>query len=384
MSDDSDLERSEPASQRRLESAREEGDVPRSRELVTCVVLLTAGGFFWFAGAHIASQLQLALQEGLQFSTQDLSNPTHWMLSVLAKASSAFGVLIPFLCVMAIAITLASLLTGGWLLSAEAMQFNVSRLNPLRGLANMFSLHSLIELAKSLAKTILVGGVAAWVVWHQKEAIVLLAGSFVQKASQDASILLLQSFIWVASSLILIALFDVPYQFWHHAKRLRMTRDELRREMIEAEGHPQLRARIRAQRAQMARRRMMEKIPTADVVVTNPTHYSVALKYDEQSMRAPRVVAKGLGEVALKIRERAQEHSVPLLEAPPLARALYHHTELDDEIPSPLYKAVAELLAYILQLRQFQKQGGDTPVLPSEWDIPEDWDKEKGLNTHVE
>jgi flagellar biosynthesis protein FlhB len=182
--------------------------------------------------------------------------------------------------------------------------------------------------------------------------------------------LLLTAFISIVSSLVVIALMDAPYQMWHYANKLKMTREEVRQEAKESDGDPHVKAKIRQLQREMAKRRMMSEVPTADVVVTNPTHYAVALKYTDGKMRAPTVVAKGADEVAAKIRELAAEHNVPLLEAPPLARALYSHAELGDEIPEGLYTAVAEVLAYVFQLRAYKTNGGSCPEIPADLEVP--------------
>ena len=186
--------------------------------------------------------------------------------------------------------------------------------------------------------------------------------------------LLGMSLLAIVGSMILIVAIDVPFQLWDHGRGLRMTREELRQEAKETEGNPQIKARIRSLQREAARRRMMSEIPKADVVVTNPAHYAVALRYQGDAMRAPRVVAKGAHLLAARIRELAAEHRVPILEAPPLARALYHHTDLDDEIPETLYTAVAEVLAYVFQLRRYREYGGTMPQPPGEVAIPEGLD----------
>jgi flagellar biosynthetic protein FlhB len=192
--------------------------------------------------------------------------------------------------------------------------------------------------------------------------------------------LLLVGFISIVCALVVIALIDVPYVLWHYSNKLKMTREEVRQEAKESEGDPHVKGRIRQMQREMARRRMMSEVPGADVVVTNPTHYAVALKYAEGKNRAPVVVAKGADEVAAKIREIAAEHKVALLEAPPLARALYKHTELGDEIPAALYTAVAEVLAYVFQLRAYGKQGGVRPSVPTELDVPAELDPLNALS----
>jgi flagellar biosynthetic protein FlhB len=238
----------------------------------------------------------------------------------------------------------------------------------------MFSVRSVVELGKAIAKAALIGGVATWLMWHNKEALIALATESAQAGVEHAGRLIAICFVTMIGGMGLIAAVDVPFQIWDYRRKLRMTREELRQEAKETEGDPQIKARVRSVQREMARRRMMAEVPNADVVVTNPAHYAVALKYRDGSMRAPVVVAKGADLVAARIREIAGEHRVPLLEAPPLARALYAHTELGAEIPEALYRGVAEVLAYVFQLRHYRQHGGAEPQAPHEIHVPADLD----------
>lgn len=374
MAEDSDLEKTEPASQRRLEQAREEGDVPRSRELATCTVLLAAGAGLWISGDTMVRQLNQLLASGMAF---DRAQVFDFNLLLTRLGNDLVDVMIAFapLAGILLLVALASpALIGGWLFSSKALQPNFGRLNPLKGLGNMVSKHALVELIKAIAKAGLVGLVSWMVISRQIEPMLGLAVEPVKTGSAHLANLLLVGFIVIVCSLAAIALIDAPYQMWHYANKLKMTREEVRQEAKEAEGDPHVKARIRQLQREMAKRRMMTEIPKADVVVTNPTHFAVALKYTEGKMRAPTVIAKGADDVAAKIREIAAEHNVPLLEAPPLARALYKHTDLGDEIPATLYTAVAEVLAYVFQLRAYKANGGFQPQVPSEIAVPPEMD----------
>ena len=370
MAEDSELEKTEPASPRRLEKARADGDVPRSRELATFTVLLAAGGGIWFSGDKLIRQLESTLVSGLTFERALAFDAS----ALFARIGASLGdLLIAFapLALLLILVALASpILIGGWLFSGKALQPNFSRMNPLKGLGNLVSANAAVEFAKAIAKTVLVGVVAWFVIWHQKEAVLALSVEPLQESSAHLASLLWFSFLAISGALGLIVLIDAPYQVWHYANKLKMTREEVRQEAKESDGDPQIKAKIRAQQREMARRRMMSEVPTADVVVTNPTHYAVALKYADGAMRAPKVVAKGADEVAAKIRELAGENNVPTLEAPALARALYRHAELGDEIPEALYTAVAEVLAYVFQLRAYRQHGGAAPQAPGKLDVP--------------
>jgi flagellar biosynthesis protein FlhB len=370
MAEDSDLERTEPASPRRLEQAREEGDVPRSRELATCTILLGAGLGIWFLGDGMVRRLSHLLERGMSFDRDqvfDFNLLLARLAGDLAEVITTFAPLALLLLVIALA---SPMLIGGWLLSPKALQPNFSRLNPLNGLGNMVSMRALVELLKAIGKTLVVGAVAWLVVSRQIDSMLVLVAEPLKEGTSHLGRLLLTSFLTICGALAVIALIDAPYQMWQYANKLKMTREELRQEAKEAEGDPHVKARIRQMQREMARRRMMAEVPKADVVVTNPTHFAVALKYAEGKMGAPTVIAKGADEVAAKIREIAAENNVPLLEAPPLARALYKHTELGEQIPEALYTAVAEVLAYVFQLRTYKQHGGVAPQQPRELDVP--------------
>ncbi|HEX7641014.1 MAG TPA: flagellar biosynthesis protein FlhB [Burkholderiaceae bacterium] len=374
MAEDSDQERTEAPSARRLEQAREDGDVPRSRELSTCTVLLAAGLGMWFIGGGVVQQIDALLSSVLSLDREAAFDPN----LLFARIGGHLGGLLisaaPFAVLLMIAAIAAPLFIGGWLFSANALIPNFAKMNPVTGLGNMISLRALVELLKAIGKTLLVGSVAWVVISHQVDAMIGLTGESIQDGSMHMAHLLLTGFIAITGGLIVIALIDAPYQLWQYNDKLKMTRQELRQESKESDGNPEIKGRIRNMQREMARRRMMANIPKADVVVTNPTHFAVALQYKSGSNGAPRVVAKGADEVAARIREIASENRVPLLEAPALARALHRHTELGDEIPQALYTAVAEVLAYVYQLRVYREQGGVMPDEPDELDVPPELD----------
>ncbi|PXX46519.1 flagellar biosynthesis protein FlhB [Undibacterium pigrum] len=380
MAEDSDLERTEPASPKRLEQAREEGDVPRSRELSTCTILLAAGGALWGMGDGLVRHLNQALVAGLSLERAIIYD--HELL--FSKiAVSLMDVLVAFAPVAGLLMIVAlgsPLLIGGWLFSAKALTPNFSRMNPISGLGNMVSTRAGVELIKAIVKTILVGSVAWIVIMGQKNAIFALPLEALKSGPAHVGHMMGVCFLAIVGSLAVIAAIDAPYQMWQYAQKLMMTHQEVVQESKEANGNPQIKAKIRAQQREMARRRMMSEIPTADVVVTNPTHFAVALKYTEGGNGAPKVIAKGADEVAAKIRELAKEHKIPLLEAPPLARALYKHTDLGDEIPEALYAAVAEVLAYVYQLRSYTKGGGNRPEKPNDLPVPPELDPNNQAN----
>lgn len=373
MAEDSEAEKTEPASQRRLEQAREEGDVPRSREVATFTVLMAAGAGLWMTGSSLVRELSRSLTSGLSLTREQVYNPDVLISRILVDVVHVLVACLP-LGVAVMVVALASpLLVGGWLFSSKAFTPNFMKLNPLTGLGNMFSTNSLVELIKAIIKSIVVGVVAYMVISRQQQEVIGLMAEPLHRGSAHVLEMLAFSFVVIVGALGFIALIDAPYQMWHYANKLKMTRQELIQESKESDGNPQIKGKIRQLQREMAKKRMMQEVPTADVVVTNPTHYAVALKYTEGGQGAPRVVAKGTDEVAAKIRELAKEHRVAILEAPPLARALHKHTEIGDEISPRLYAAVAEVLAYVFQIKAY-RPGLRYPDRPGKLDVPDDMD----------
>jgi flagellar biosynthetic protein FlhB len=369
MAEDSDLEKSEEPTSRRIEQAREQGQVPHSRELGTFLVLIVAGAAFWSMGGWFVGRSMAFVQKGFTIEPQVMREPA-MMLPRLAEISSdALFAFSPFFGMLLLAAILPPFFLNAWVFSSKAMVPDLNRLNPLTGFGRMFSWNSLMELGKAILKAGLLGSVAVLLIWKERDEIFGLLGEPLDAGLAHAGNLVSFSFLILASTLVLVVAADVPFQLWQYFDKLKMTKEEVKQEMKEMMGDPHVKGRIRSLQMQAARKRMMSAVPQANVVVTNPTHYAVALAY-QTGMAAPRVVAKGAGAIALKIREIAGEHSVPILEAPPLARALYKHAELDAEIPSALYNAVAEVLAYIYQLANWRQAGGVYPVPPRDLPVP--------------
>ena len=377
MSEESDLERTEEATSQRLQKAREEGQVVRSQELTTFVLLMAAGAGLLFMGPGLMEKLLQIMKAGMQLD-RDLAFQPDLMLNRLYELSFegliAMG---PILLLLIIVAFCAPMLLSGWLVSSKALIPDFNRINPIKGIGRIFSMRSLVELAKAIAKAVVVGGVATLVIWQNKDEVMGLLILSIDTGIHHTADLLSMSFLLIVASMILIVAIDVPFQIWEHAKQLRMTKEEIRKESKENEGDPMVKGRIRALQREAARRRMMSEIPKADVIVTNPTHYAVALRYKSESMRAPTVVAKGVHLLAARIREVAEEHRIPILEAPPLARALYYHVELESEIPEKLYAAVAEVLAYVFQLKRYKEYGGEAPKPPVDVSVPDGLDQAK-------
>ena len=369
MADEQDVERSYPATPRRLEQARERGQVPRSRELSTAAIALAGAATLASLGPALFGRMADLLRQGLTLDRGAAFDADRMLVALSGLSQGSVTALMPVLGVTLVATLAAPLLLSGWLFSPQAFLPDFSRLDPIRGLGNLVSGHSVVELGKALLKCFLLGLLGAWSIHHAFDALTTLALQDVSGATMRLGGLVSTGFFALVGGLLVVAAIDVPYAIWRHRHALRMTREEIRQELRESEGDPQLKARVRSIQRAAARKRMMAAVPTATVVVTNPTHYAVALAYDE-SMRAPRVVAKGMDKVALRIREIAALHAVPLLEAPPVARALHKHAELDREIPHTLYAAVAQVLAYVYQVRTWQRQGGKPPMPPTDLPVP--------------
>jgi flagellar biosynthetic protein FlhB len=350
MAEESDLEKTEPASQRRLDDARAQGTIARSPELSAFAVTMSALAMIWFSGEALITGLKRIMARGLTLDLDVAREPAAMASRLHEAATSALAIGGPLLGVTVLAALLAPLAIGGFSFVPSAMAPRYSRIDPMAGLARMFSLHGVTELGKALLKAGLIGGVGTVVLWNARDPMLALAAQRPDAAMAALGHLVMVSVLSIAAVMILLAAVDVPLQLWRHAKQLRMTREEVKREARESDGDPHVRAAMRALQREAAKKRMMADVPKADVIVTNPTHYAVALRYDE-TMRAPTVIAKGADLIAATIRGLAEHHRIPILEAAPLARALFHHTEIGAQIPEKLYTAVAEVLAYVFQLR---------------------------------
>lgn len=374
MAEDSDLEKTEQATPKRIEKAREDGDVPRSKELATVSVLLTMLVGIWATGTQLTQALKTNMAASLTLTRDLVFEPGLLIVNISQNLGELLWAFLPLTGLVVFIAIASPVLIGGWNVSSKALIPQFNKLNPLSGLKNLVSKNAAMEFFKAVVKATLVGLVAFFVVAAEIDDVLMLPLLPVNEALTSTAYLILITMIAITGSLVLIAAVDVPYQLWSYANKLKMTKQDVRQENKETEGNPEIKARIRQQQREMARRRMMAEIPNADVVVTNPTHYAVAIKYKNDSMRAPVVVAKGADAIALKIREIAAEHKVSVLESPKLARALYAHTELGDAIPEALYAAVAEVLAYVYQMRIFKKDGGLQPRQPDVLEVPDELD----------
>ncbi len=365
-------EKSEEPTAKRKQQAREKGEIARSRELNTLAILLGGTAGMLIFGAQLGSKILEVMQQNFDLPRELLYSERHMALHLLYAAKSAAEGIWPLFLVLLLAAIIGPVALGGFLFTMEPLTPKFSRLNPLSGLKRMFSVNSLVELVKSLAKFLVVLMVALFVLARAQDGLFALAHQPLEYAILSAMQTIGWCALWMACAMILIAAVDVPFQLWNSNQKLKMTKQEVKDEFKDSEGKPEVKGRIRRLQMEMAQRRMMESVPDADVVITNPTHFSVALKYDEQGNRAPVLLAKGNDHLALKIREIASQHQIILLESPPLARALYYSTELDEEIPAGLYMAVAQVLAYVYQLRQFHAGKGKRPKPLGEMPIPDD------------
>lgn len=373
---ESGADKSEEPTSKRLEEARQKGQIARSKELGTLAVTFGAAAALLIFGAEIGRSMLGIMQGNFALPREVLLDEGSMARYLLRTGMEALLALQSFFIVVLIMSILGSVAVGGWLFSGEALQPKFSRMDPLQGIKRMFSAHALVELLKALAKFVVILLVALAVLKADQDDLLAIANESVESAIMHSILVTGWSLLWMACGLILIAAVDVPFQLWDSKQKLMMTKQEVKDEYKDSEGKPEVKSKIRQLQRQMAERRMMQQVPEADVVITNPTHFAVALKYDPAKGNAPVMLAKGGDFLALKIREIAQEHKVTLLESPALARAVYYSTEVDQEIPAGLYLAVAQVLAYVYQLKQFRagkgKRPGPLPDLPIPPDLRRD------------
>jgi flagellar biosynthesis protein FlhB len=361
---ESAAERTEQATPKRLQEARKKGQVPRSAELSTAAVCIAAAVAIYSLGRMACGQFADLMQDLLSLDAAAAMREDAIWSALTTAGARAIWIVLPILGATFFAALAAPLAIGGWNFSTEALVPQFSRLNPVSGIGRMFSARGAIELGKGLAKVAVIGVIAWILLTVLTPQLMGLTSEPVQQAIGHSAALTGYSLLVLVCGLAVIAMVDVPFQLWQHAKELRMTRQEVREEYKESEGSPEVRGRIREAQRALAQGRMMQEVPKADVVVTNPTHYAVALRYNENKHRAPIVVAKGTELIALRIREIATENGVPIVEAPPLARALHKSVELNREVPAALYVAVAQVLTYVYQLRAARERGAAPPAPP--------------------
>jgi flagellar biosynthetic protein FlhB len=362
-------EKTEEPSEKKLREAREKGDIARSRELTTFFMVIGASVYLYVFGPGMMASLEEITIKGLSLEREHAFDLAKMFDLIMGMIVASMMLVLPFFLVMLFVAIVGSSLLGGFNFSTQAMAPSLGKMNPISGIKRMFSVQALMELLKALAKFILVLAVAVAFLWYVYEEVVGLGYEAQNPALAHAGKIIIEAFILVSLALIVIAAIDVPFQLWEHTTKLKMTVQEVKEEFKQQEGNPEVKGRIRQIQMEMSQKRMMKKVPDADVIITNPTHFSVALKYDPQTMRAPIVLASGVDLVAAQIRTVAIENNIPIIEAPPLARALYYNTELDQPIPDSLFKAVAAVLAYVFSLRDNKRP---KPLDVTKLEIPSD------------
>jgi flagellar biosynthesis protein FlhB len=366
MSEDKDSgqDKTEEPTEKRLREAREEGQLPRSKELSTAAVFGTGVISMYALGGWMAAAAADVFRGAMTIDPGRVGDvrmlPGHFgrlaldMLLVISPMAIA--------CVL-IGIFAPSLL-GGFNFSTKALAPKFSKLNPIAGMKRIYGREGLAELARSILRVVVIASLFVVMIQQIVPQLIALMHQPLGRAAGEGFGMALLTLIAMAAGLSLIAAGDIPYQMWSHRKKLMMTRQQLRDEMKESEGRPEVKQKIRQLQHEMAQRQMMEAIPTADVVLVNPTHYAVAIAYDAGRMRAPKVVAKGVDELAATIRRLAEHHEVPIVSSPPLARTLYAQVQIGREVPVNLYAAIAQVLTYVYQLRNWRRAGGEYPALP--------------------
>lgn len=370
--DDSGQEKTEEASARKIEKAREEGQIPRSRDLTTTAVLLLAAiGIYIFAD-FIGKKLIGLTQANFVISREAIFDPNAMIGHLVAAIFDGLLSIAPLMAVLLIASILGPIALGGWIFSSKALEPKLSRMDPIAGIKRMFSMHSLIELAKALGKVLLILWATVLLLQFYAQDMFRLSDESIGNAIVHSLEISILATIALSVTTILIAAIDIPIQIYQYNQKLKMSRQDLKDEAKDTDGKPEVKGRIRQLQREMAQRRMMGNVPQADVVITNPDHFSVALRYDPEKMDVPVLLAKGGDHIAMKIREIANANKIEIIQSPVLARAIFYTTDVDQEIPSGLYLAVAQVLAYVFQLRNYRKGKGDRPQYPRNINVPRD------------
>lgn len=368
---DNSQEKTEEPTPRRLEKAREEGQIPRSKELSTSLVLIVGALSIWAFSGFLFQAAQEAFEYNFVLDRADLFDTKKMIIHFVATVGNTIWFVLPIMILLLLAAIIGPLALGGWMFSTKALAPKYNRIDPVSGFKRMFGIKSLVELLKSWAKVLVLLGCTILLFNTLQNPILGLNSEPTDVSLEHGAQMVMIGAVALALSTLLISVIDVPFQIYDFTKKMKMSLQEVKDEHKDTEGKPEVKQRIRKLQYEAAQRRMMQDVPDADVVITNPTHYAVALKYQSDTMQAPLLVAKGIDEVALKIREIAQEYKVPILESPALARSVYAHTAIGKEIPEGLYVAIAQVLAYVYQLDQYMKGLGPRPKQPT-FPIPQD------------
>lgn len=364
-------EKTEDPTPKRREDSKKKGQIPRSRELTTTLILLAAALAMLVLGGFMGRQLTALLEWSFTIDRSHVYEADIVVRQLHEAMGRGLWTVLPFVLAMLVAALVAPVALGGWTFSFHPMAPKPEKMSPIKGLGRMFGPKALIELAKAIGKVTVVGVTAGTLFYLFYDNFYAMTRAPLETAMAEGIRLFFIFFFLLALSLLVVVAIDVPYQIYDHTQKIRMTKQEVKEEFKQTEGKPEVKQKIREQQQEMSNRRMMEKVPKADVVVTNPAHFAVALQYDQRSMRAPVVLAKGTDLVAGHIRRIAEENGIPIFQAPPLARALYYTTDLDQQIPGGLYFATAQVLAYVYQLQAADRYGRRKPERP-EPEVPED------------
>lgn len=373
MAEDTGQDRTEAPTAKRLEESRKKGQIPRSKELNTFVTLIVSAALFLFMGQFMVHELLKMMQHQLDLPRSIIFDPATPLIYFKLAMTEGYMAILPLMLILLVADLLTPMFMGGWNFSEEALEPKFSKLNPIEGIKRIVGIQGVVELTKAVVKVLLIG-IVAWNVFDFYFMDLMgLSRLTPERGITRAGEIIVTSVLVLSAAFFLLVLIDVPYQLWNHQRLLKMTRQEVRDEMKESEGSPEVKSKIRQMQMQAAQRRMMEAVPSADVIVTNPTHFAVALKYDPKSSGAPVLVAKGVDLIAAQIRNIALANKVTLVAAPALARALYYSTELNQEIPRGLFLAVAQVLAYVFQLRVAAQNGWIKPTPPVDIQVPDEF-----------
>jgi len=375
MANENGQEKTEEPTAKREQDARKKGDIARSKELITVMVLMVGSFMIWLTGDQIIKGMWQVMEGAFKIERNELFDPLVTVNNLQLAMQEALVFVAPFLAAMVIAALAGPISMGGWSFSAEAIAPKASKMNPIEGFKRMFAVRSLIELVKSLLKFGLILGIMALLVEIYLPEFIYLTRLPLVEALIRASDVMTVSFVILCCSLLIVVAIDVPFSLWEYKKKLKMTLQEVKDEMKQTEGRPEVKGKVRQLQQELSQGRMLEEVPKADVIVTNPTHFAVAIKYDEGGSGAPIVVAKGADFMAAQIRNIAVGNGITLVSAPPLARALFFTTEIDEEVPRGLYLAVAQVLAYVYQLRIAKENRWRKPAAPGDIPIPEEYKK---------
>lgn len=381
---ESGQDKTEEPTGKRLADARKKGQTPRSKELNTTIMLIIAAISFFYVGGFFGGELMTMMHTDFILDRHDIFDKQAMVAAFIEDCIFSLKMLTPFFILTVVAAFIGPLILGGWNFTLTSMAPKFSKMNPVSGIKRMFGPNGAIELLKALAKVILLGSLGSILLWTLSDEILNLSSLPIQTAIIEGGRLMLWEFLALSTILLIVAGIDVPYQLYNHKKKLKMTFKEVKDESKETQGNPEVKGKIKALQREAAMRRMLQDVPNAAVVLVNPTHYSIALRYDEDNDYAPMVVAKGEDHMAFRIREVAEGHGVPVFSAPPLTRAIYYSTEIGESIPSGLYIAVAKILAYIFRLKQAT---GMDPVhieRPTDIELPKEFEDLSQRNRNFE